>query len=215
MAYEHARQSYPQDMLSVAALAASLAEGAREMHCVRSGMMGEWTLSLTSRTAPSIPDCSAPFAPSEQLVLRLLPPDVAVVEVVRGAQVAVGTRGAWTMIYDEGCAPPPARSPHATRTDCRRARVEWTSPLAGSTSARPSTSCRLQRPCATQPLLVVGYGVTDEPSAEPPSGHALPSRGYWICQNGWGPRWGEDGYVRVAMGEGSIESAAVAVEPVS
>ena len=93
-----------------------------------------------------------------------------------------------------------------------RTSPEW-DPRRCHSGCAPPKAFEWQR--VNHPLLVVGYGVTDEPSAEPPSGHAPPSRGYWICQNGWGPRWGEDGYVRVAMGEGSIESAAVAVEPVA
>ena len=28
---------------------------------------------------------------------------------------------------------------------------------------------------------------------------------YWICANSWGPKWGEDGYFRIAFGECGID----------
>ena len=40
------------------------------------------------------------------------------------------------------------------------------------------------------PVLIVGYGTDDKAGS------------YWIAQNSWGTKWGEDGYVRIAITEG-------------
>jgi cathepsin B len=36
---------------------------------------------------------------------------------------------------------------------------------------------------------------------------------YWIVQNSWGPKWGEDGFFRIAFGECGIDSGATSVRP--
>ena len=55
-------------------------------------------------------------------------------------------------------------------------------------------------------VLLVGYG------EDTIGGETVK---YWIAQNSWGERWGEGGYFRIerGMGEESIESLAVSVEP--
>ena len=55
-------------------------------------------------------------------------------------------------------------------------------------------------------VLLVGYG------EDTIGGETVK---YWIAQNSWGERWGEGGYFRIerGMGEASIESLAVSVEP--
>ena len=54
-------------------------------------------------------------------------------------------------------------------------------------------------------VLLVGYGVDASTS--------LP---YWIVENSWGPKWGEDGFFRIVRGvnECAIESIAVESTPV-
>lgn len=36
---------------------------------------------------------------------------------------------------------------------------------------------------------------------------------YWLCQNSWGPDWGEDGYFRIQMGECDIDDVAYSCDP--
>lgn len=36
---------------------------------------------------------------------------------------------------------------------------------------------------------------------------------YWIVQNSWSEKWGEDGFFRIKMGECGIDSGAVSVMP--
>ncbi|KAI4964491.1 hypothetical protein ZWY2020_005654 [Hordeum vulgare] len=48
-------------------------------------------------------------------------------------------------------------------------------------------------PCGTNgthAMTVVGYGTTDETNPID----------YWIVKNSWGPKWGENGYIRLARG---------------
>jgi Papain family cysteine protease len=35
---------------------------------------------------------------------------------------------------------------------------------------------------------------------------------YWVAQNSWGPRWGEDGYFRIGFGERGIDASMWGVE---
>lgn len=44
---------------------------------------------------------------------------------------------------------------------------------------------------------VVIIGWKDDPDAE--------NGGYWICRNSWGPKWGEDGYFKIAYGQCGID----------
>jgi cathepsin B len=64
------------------------------------------------------------------------------------------------------------------------------------------------------------YSVT--PSATVAGGHAVKLVGwnydsnlrlYWICQNEWGPSWGESGFFRIYAGECAIDSLASACDP--
>ena len=44
-------------------------------------------------------------------------------------------------------------------------------------------------------VKILGWGVDDE------------GTNYWICANSWGPEWGENGFFRIQMGEGGIDSS--------
>ena len=54
-------------------------------------------------------------------------------------------------------------------------------------------------------VLLVGYG------QDPVSGLK-----YWVVENSWGERWGEDGFFRIIRGtdECGIESMAVEISPI-
>ncbi len=60
--------------------------------------------------------------------------------------------------------------------------------------------------CGTQldhGVLIVGYG-TDEVSGND----------YWLVKNSWGPRWGENGYIRILRGaEESSGLCGIAIQP--
>ncbi|MCQ2820368.1 MAG: hypothetical protein MJ252_24135 [archaeon] len=50
-------------------------------------------------------------------------------------------------------------------------------------------------------VVFIGYGTEDGVD-------------YWICQNSWGPDWGESGYFRIKMGECSIDINSWAGTPI-
>ena len=54
-------------------------------------------------------------------------------------------------------------------------------------------------PIAIHLVCIMGY--QDDPK--------IPSDGYWIVKNSWGKKWGENGWFRIAYGEGSIEQMPV------
>ena len=49
-------------------------------------------------------------------------------------------------------------------------------------------------------VVILGFGTEDDVN-------------YWICQNSWGPNWGENGYFRIKMGECGIDSDCYAGSP--
>lgn len=65
-------------------------------------------------------------------------------------------------------------------------------------------------------------GVYHHVSGELAGGHAVKILGwgtdeegtdFWICCNSWGPEWGENGFFRIKMNEGGIDSSVWACTP--
>ena len=54
-------------------------------------------------------------------------------------------------------------------------------------------------PVGGHTVVILGWGTED--------------LNYWICQNSWGPNWGEDGYFRIAFGESFVDVLACSGEP--
>jgi cathepsin C len=86
--------------LVVVLVAAAFAAAAADwpVHCLRSQILGNWTLSLGTVAASfqniDYSSCSASAKPSSQLSISLMEPDVAV--------DSSGSSGFWTLIYDQG-----------------------------------------------------------------------------------------------------------------
>lgn len=59
-----------------------------------------------------------------------------------------------------------------------------------------------EKPLGGHALVVVGWGVEKLP-ANSKYGAEMP---YWLIRNSWGTHWGLDGYVKVAMGVGGLNS---------
>ena len=65
-------------------------------------------------------------------------------------------------------------------------------------------------------------GIYEYKYGELRGGHAVTILGYgnengvdyWICQNSWGPKWGEKGFFRIKMGEVGIDSNAFGGHPI-
>ena len=36
---------------------------------------------------------------------------------------------------------------------------------------------------------------------------------FWICQNSWGPSWGDDGFIKIKAGQIGIDAVAWACDP--
>jgi len=66
-----------------------------------------------------------------------------------------------------------------------------------------------------------GSGIYMHTSGHFEGGHAVKILGwgvegginYWICANSWGPKWGEEGFFRIAYGECGIDSTVYGCTP--